>query len=103
MQGDYRWRAKERLNKQKEKTTRSTRSKRATEQEVIEPMEEISIDPPIISNFENYPVNEQEDKRIEVEQEELITSLKSPPVEEPKAWRKIVESLEGETQNKCRK
>ncbi len=31
-------------------------------------MEEISIDPPIISNFtENYPVNEEEDKRIEVE------------------------------------
>ena len=38
-------------------------------------MEEISIDPPIISNFtENYPVNEEEDKRIEVEEEELVTS-----------------------------
>ena len=74
---------------EKKKTTRSTRSKRATEQEeIIEPMEEISIDPPIISNFtENYPVNEQEDKRIEVEQEELITSPfieEAPPVEEPK-------------------
>ncbi len=57
-------------------------------------MEEISIDPPIISNFtENYPVNEEEDKRIEVEEEELITSPfieEAPPVEEPKkkAWRK---------------
>lgn len=78
-------------------------------------MEEISIDPPIISNFtENYPVNEEEDKRIEVEQEELITSPfieETPPVEEPKKQRgeKIVESLEGETQAppmqffKCRK
>ena len=51
-------------------------------------MEEISIDPPIISNFtENYPVNEEEDKRIEVEQEELITSPfieETPPIEEPK-------------------
>ena len=56
-------------------------------------MEEISIDPPIISNFtENYPVNEEEDKRIEVEEEELVTS---PFIEEAhqlksrrKAWRK---------------
>ncbi|MFP3361452.1 cell division protein FtsK, partial [Planococcus sp. SIMBA_143] len=60
--------------------------------------------PPIISNFtENYPVHEEEDKRIEVEQEELITSPfieETPPVEEPKKKRgeKIVESLEGETQ-----
>ncbi|MGM2836588.1 cell division protein FtsK, partial [Bacillus cereus group sp. Bce025] len=57
-----------------------------------------------ISNFtENYPVNEEEDKRIEVEEEELITSPfieEAPPVEEPKKKRgeKIVESLEGETQ-----
>ena len=63
-------------------------------------MEEISIDPPIISNFtENYPVNEEEDKRIEVEEEELITSPfieEAPPVEEPKkSVEKIVESLEG--------
>lgn len=54
-------------------------------------MEEISIDPPIISNFtENYPVNEEEDKRIEVEQEELITSPsieEAPPIEEPKKKR----------------
>ncbi|MBJ6950183.1 hypothetical protein JG666_23225, partial [Vibrio cholerae] len=83
----------------------STRSKRATvQEEIVEPMEGISIDPPIISNFtENYPVNEEEDKRIEVEQEELIASPfieEAPPVEEPKKKRgeKIVESLEGETQ-----
>ncbi len=58
----------------------------------------------IISNFtENYPVNEEEDKRIEVEQEELITSPfieETPPIEEPKKKRgeKIVESLESEAQ-----
>ena len=106
MQVDYKdWRSKERLNKQKEKTTRSTRSKRAAEQEeVIEPMEEIQIDPPIISNFtENYPANEEEDKRIEVEQEDLITSPfieETPPIEESKKKRgeKIVESLESEAQ-----
>lgn len=67
-------------------------------------MEEISIDPPIISNFtENYPVNEEENKRISEEQEaELITSPsieEAPPVEESKKKRgeKIVESLEAET------
>ena len=46
------------------------------------------FDPPIISNFtENYPVNEEEDKRIEVEEEDLITSPfieETPPIEEPK-------------------
>ena len=90
MQGDYKdWRAKRTAEQTEKKTTRSTRSKRAAEQEeIIEPMEEISIDPPIISNFtENYPVNEEEDKRIEVEQEELITSPfieETPPIEEPK-------------------
>lgn len=51
-------------------------------------MEEISPILRIISNFtENYPVNEEEDKRIEVEEEELITSPfieEAPPVEEPK-------------------
>ena len=118
MQGDYKdWRAKRTAEQtEKKKTTRSTRSKRAAEhEEIIEPMEEISIDPPIISNFtENYPVNEEEDKRIEVEEEELITSPfieEAPPVEEPKKKRgeKIVESLEGENTStsyaifKCRK
>ncbi len=41
-------------------------------------------------SLENYPVNEEEDKRIEVEQEELITSPfieETPPIEEPKKKR----------------
>ncbi|HDR3491959.1 DNA translocase FtsK [Bacillus wiedmannii] len=107
MQGDYKdWRSKRTAEQtEKKKTTRSTRSKRAAEQEeIIEPVEEISIDPPIISNFtENYPVNEEENKRISEEQEaELITSPsieEAPPVEESKKKRgeKIVESLEAET------
>ena len=82
---------KERLNKQKRKNKKHKDKRAAEHEEIIEPMEEISIDPPIISNFtENYPVNEEEDKRIEVEEEELITSPfieEAPPVEEPKKKR----------------
>ena len=93
MQGDYKdWRAKRTAEQTEKKKQQAQRSKRAAEhEEIIEPMEEISIDPPIISNFtENYPVNEEEDKRIEVEEEELITSPfieEAPPVEEPKKKR----------------
>ena len=84
---------KERLNKQKRKKQQEAQEANvfAEQEEIIEPMEEISIDPPIISNFtENYPVNEEEDKRIEVEEEDLITSPfieETPPIEEPKKKR----------------
>ena len=55
-------------------------------------MEEISIDPPIISNFtENYPVNEEEDKRIEVEEEDLILHRLLKRLRQLKNQRKSVE------------
>lgn len=55
-------------------------------------MEEIQIDPPIISNFtENYPANEEEDKRIEVEQEDLILHRLLKRLHQLKNQRKSVE------------
>ena len=94
MQGDYKdWRAKRTAEQTEKKKQQEAQEANvfAEQEEIIEPMEEISIDPPIISNFtENYPVNEEEDKRIEVEEEDLITSPfieETPPIEEPKKKR----------------
>lgn len=66
MQGDYKdWRTKRAAEQtEKKKTARRTHSARQDVQEEIdEPIEEIEIGPPIISNFtENYPVSEEKDK-----------------------------------------
>ncbi|EJV69285.1 cell division protein FtsK [Bacillus mycoides] len=107
MQGDYKDWKSQRVAEQteKKKTTRSKRHERVAEQEeAIEPVEEIEIGPPIISNFtENYPVPEETEKQIE--ENELITppfiEEAVPPAPEEqlqkKRGEKIVESLEGET------
>ncbi|MBJ8006299.1 DNA translocase FtsK [Bacillus cereus] len=107
MQGDYKDWKSQRVAEQteKKKTTRSKRHERVAEQEeAIEPVEEIEIGPPIISNFtENYPVREETEKQIE--ENELITppfiEEAVPPAPEEqlqkKRGEKIVESLEGET------
>ena len=75
MQGDYKDWKSQRVAEQteKKKTTRSKRRERVAEQEeAIEPVEEIEIGPPIISNFtENYPVSEETEKQIE--ENDLIT------------------------------
>ncbi|WP_377864695.1 DNA translocase FtsK [Bacillus sp. R86525] len=109
MQGDYKdWRSKRVAEQtEKKKTTRSTRRERVTEQEeAIEPVEEIEIGPPIISNFtENYPVSEEAEKQIKENENDLITpplieeAVPATPEEQPQKKRgeKIVESLEGET------
>ncbi|MGG5738440.1 MULTISPECIES: DNA translocase FtsK [Bacillus cereus group] len=109
MQGDYKdWRSKRVAEQtEKTKTTRSKRRERVAEQEeAIEPVEEIEIGPPIISNFtENYPVSEETEKRIEENENDLITppfieeTVPATPEEHPQKKRgeKIVESLEGET------
>ncbi|PEB55129.1 cell division protein FtsK [Bacillus pseudomycoides] len=110
MQGDYKdWKSKRAAEQtEKKKTSRRTRSERLdTQEEIADPVEEIEIGPPIISNFtENYPVSEEQDKRSEEERpNDLITSplveeeIPSQPQEQPKKKRgeKIVESLEGET------
>ena len=111
MQGDYKdWRSKRTAEQtEKKKTTRRTRSERFdSEEEITEPLEEIEIGPPIISNFtENYPVSEEKDKESE---DEIANELIAPPsmAEEEipsaskertqkKRGEKIVESLEGET------
>ncbi len=109
MQGDYKdWRAKRTAEQtEKKKTTRRTRSERHdVQEEMVEPVEEIEIGPPIISNFtENYPVSEEKDKNREDEVgDDLIASpvmedeLPSASKEQPQKKRgeKIVESLEGE-------
>ena len=107
MQGDYKDWKSQRVAEQteKKKTTRSKRHERVAEQEeAIEPVEEIEIGPPIISNFtENYPVREETEKQIE--ENDLITppfiEEAVPPAPEEqlqkKRGEKIVESLEGET------
>lgn len=107
MQGDYKDWKSQRVAEQteKKKTTRSKRRERVAEQEeAIEPVEEIEIGPPIISNFtENYPVSEETEKQIE--ENDLITppfieeAVPPAPEEQPQKKRgeKIVESLEGET------
>ncbi|RAN89254.1 cell division protein FtsK [Bacillus sp. SRB_28] len=107
MQGDYKDWKSQRVAEQteKKKTTRSKRRERVAEQEeAIEPVAEIEIGPPIISNFtENYPVREETEKQIE--ENDLITppfieeAVPSAPEEQPhkKRGEKIVESLEGET------
>ncbi|MEH7456283.1 DNA translocase FtsK [Bacillus sp. JJ1127] len=110
MQGDYKdWKSKRAAEQtEKKKTSRRTRSERLdTQEEIVDPVEEIEIGPPIISNFtENYPVSEEQDKSSEEERpNDLITSpfveeeIPSQPQEQPKKKRgeKIVESLEGET------
>ncbi|PFH81025.1 cell division protein FtsK [Bacillus cereus] len=109
MQGDYKdWRSKRVAEQtEKKKTTRSTRRERVAErEEAIEPVEEIEIGPPIISNFtENYPVSEEAEKQIEENENDLITppfieeAVPATPEEQPQKKRgeKIVESLEGET------
>ncbi|EOP51768.1 DNA translocase ftsK [Bacillus cereus VDM053] len=111
MQGDYKdWRSKRVAEQtEKKKTTRSTRRERVAErEEAIEPVEEIEIGPPIISNFtENYPVSEEAEKQIKEKENEndLITppfieeAVPVTPEEQPQKKRgeKIVESLEGET------
>ncbi|MEV5110183.1 DNA translocase FtsK [Bacillus sp. LBA3-1-1.1] len=109
MQGDYKdWRSKRVAEQtEKKKTTRSTRRERVTErEEAIEPVEEIEIGPPIISNFtENYPVSEEAEKQIKENENDLITppfieeAVPATPEEQPQKKRgeKIVESLEGET------
>ncbi|EOO72144.1 DNA translocase ftsK [Bacillus cereus BAG1O-1] len=111
MQGDYKdWRSKRVAEQtEKKKTTRSTRRERVAErEEAIEPVEEIEIGPPIISNFtENYPVSEEAEKQIKENENEndLITppfieeAVPATPEEQPQKKRgeKIVESLEGET------
>ncbi|HEK9102358.1 DNA translocase FtsK [Bacillus pfraonensis] len=109
MQGDYKdWRAKRTAEQtEKKKTTRRTRSERHdTQEEVVEPVEEIEIGPPIISNFtENYPVSEERDKNSEdgvgdgliaspVMEDEIPSTSKEQP--QKKRGEKIVESLEGE-------
>lgn len=109
IQGDYKdWRAKRTAEQtEKKKTTRRTRSERHdVQEEIAEPVEEIEIGPPIISNFtENYPVSEEKDKHHEDEiGDDLIVSpvmedeLPSVSKEQPQKKRgeKIVESLEGE-------
>ncbi|MBO1625000.1 DNA translocase FtsK [Bacillus arachidis] len=109
MQGDYKdWRAKRTAEQtEKKKATRRTRSERHDiQEEIVEPVEEIEIGPPIISNFtENYPVSEEKDKNRE---DEVADELIAPPVMEEelpsalkeqsqkKRGEKIVESLEGE-------
>ncbi|PES83724.1 cell division protein FtsK [Bacillus cereus] len=113
MQGDYKdWRSKRVAEQtEKKKTTRSTRRERVAErEEAIEPVEEIEIGPPIISNFtENYPVSEEAEKQIKENKNENENDLITPPFieeavpatpeEQPQKKRgeKIVESLEGET------
>ncbi|EEL86635.1 DNA translocase FtsK [Bacillus cereus] len=109
MQGDYKdWRSKRVAEQtEKKKTTRSTRRERVAErEEAIEPVEEIEIGPPIISNFtENYPVSEEAEKQIKENENDLITppfieeAVPATPEEQPQKKRgeKIVESLEGET------
>ena len=109
MQGDYKdWRAKRTAEQtEKKKATRRTRSERHDiQEEIVEPVEEIEIGPPIISNFtENYPVSEEKDKNREDEvadeliappvmEEELLSALKEQS--QKKRGEKIVESLEGE-------
>jgi DNA segregation ATPase FtsK/SpoIIIE, S-DNA-T family len=107
MQGDYKDWKSQRVAEQteKKKTTRSKRRERVAEQEeAIEPVEDIEIGPPIISNFtEKYPVREETEKQIE--ENDLITppfieeAVPPAPEEQPhkKRGEKIVESLEGET------
>ncbi|KFN02247.1 DNA translocase FtsK [Bacillus clarus] len=107
--GDYKdWRAKRVAEQtEKKKTSRRVQREPLVEEDVVEPVEEMEIGPPIISNFtENYPVSDEQEKRVEEKDEtDLITS---PFIEEPvsptrveqqkkKRGEKIVESLEGET------
>ncbi|KEK25691.1 DNA translocase FtsK [Bacillus gaemokensis] len=109
LQGDYKdWRSKRAVEQtEKKKTPRRSRSERHdVQEEIVEPVEEIEIGPPIISNFtENYPVSEEKDKEQE---NEIVDDLIASPVmeeipsaekEEPikKRGEKIVESLEGQT------
>ncbi|MDM5189500.1 DNA translocase FtsK [Bacillus sp. DX4.1] len=110
MQGDYKdWRTKRAAEQtEKKKTTRRTHSERRhdVQEEIDEPIEEIEIGPPIISNFtENYPVSEEKDKDNKNENNLIapphMVEEEIPPVqkEQPQKKRgeKIVESLEGET------
>ncbi len=106
-----------RLNKlKKKKRERRTRNESSeSREEIAEPIEEITIDPPIISNFsENYPIHEEQDLPKETGMDNPISDIEevqNTPEEKTKKKRgeKIVESLEGDTKSaadaifKCRK
>ena len=107
MQEDYKdWRIKRSAEQtEKKKTARRTRSERHDVQEELnEPMENIEIGPPIISNFtENYPVSEERESNDEgandlIASPHMVEEVSQVQEEqtEKKRGKKIVESLEGE-------
>ncbi|AWC29351.1 DNA translocase FtsK [Bacillus cytotoxicus] len=105
MQGDYKeWKSKRAAEQtEKKKRERRTRNESSeSREEIAEPIEEITIDPPIISNFsENYPIHEEQDLPKETGMDNPISDIEevqNTPEEKTKKKRgeKIVESLEGD-------
>lgn len=98
---DYKeWRARRKAEQTEKKKPIRKRSVQTTQEpvELDEPVEEIEVGPPIISNFaEHYSITEQKEEReliSEVSEEEIIPVKEETP--KRKKGEKIVESLEGD-------